>query len=305
MKDRRPARPTTAAADLGVDVVATLPEALTPYLGHVLNRVHAQSVVQGTTILRAGRHPSEMAVLTAVEDGGATSQRVLGDRLGINRTVMVQILDRLEAEGLVRRCRDRRDRRSHAVELTDAGRRITAALDAAAQAHTAAVTRRLTDGSRRRLHALLHELLSRAPNGLPDLPPKLRERTGFLVARSLFVVRAAERDALAPLGLEPRHFAALAVLDGIEPCAQQNLADALGVSDTIVVQLADRLEELAVVERRLAAGDRRVRLLAVTPHGRETLRAAKRLVRRADDLLTAPLGRGGAAKLRQLLGQLL
>jgi DNA-binding MarR family transcriptional regulator len=247
-----------ATADLGVDTVATLPPALAPFLGHLLNHVHARSAAIVAMTVPADRHPSEMALLTAIESFGPASQRLLGERLGINRTIMVRLIDRLEADGLVTRSPDVRDRRHHAVTLTDRGRRTNAELDAVAEAHSTALTRALGAPKRRRLDGLLRTLLTATPNGLPNLPPKLAGRTGFLVARCLFVARAAERAALAPLGLEPRHFAALAVLDDIGPCAQQRLADSLGVSNTIVVQLADRLEALRLVERRAVPGDRRV-----------------------------------------------
>jgi DNA-binding MarR family transcriptional regulator len=305
MGDDRPSGARLAAADLGVDVVATLPPALVPFLGHVLNHVHARSAAIGVTTLPADRHPSEMAVLTAIEAVGPASQRLLGERLGINRTIMVRIIDRLEAESLVTRGPDVKDRRHHAVTLTASGRRMNAELDAAAEAHSAALTRALGAAGRKRLDGLLRTLLATAPNGLPDLPPKLAGRTGFLVARCLFVVRAAEGAALAPLGLKPRHFAALAVLDDIGPCAQQRLADNLGVSNTIVVQLADRLEELGLVERRAVRGDRRVQLLTVTSPGARVLGTARRVVRDTDDQLTEPLGAQGAQQLRRLLLQLL
>src|SRR5437016_7666940 len=55
------------------------------------------------------------------EDG--LSQRELADRVHIEAPTLTRHLDRLDAEGLVRRRPDRADRRVTRVEVTEAGRR--------------------------------------------------------------------------------------------------------------------------------------------------------------------------------------
>jgi MarR family transcriptional regulator for hemolysin len=54
----------------------------------------------------------------------AVSQRELADLLGIAGPTLVRHLDRLEAEGLVRRTRDDRDRRVSRLSLTPRARRL-------------------------------------------------------------------------------------------------------------------------------------------------------------------------------------
>ena len=69
----------------------------------------------------AGR---ELAVLLVLAGGQPPSQQQAAQRLGIDRTTMVAMLDALEGKGLVARHPDADDRRRNVVELTDAGQDI-------------------------------------------------------------------------------------------------------------------------------------------------------------------------------------
>ena len=66
----------------------------------------------------------ELAVLLVLADGQPASQQQAAQRLAIDRTTMVAMLDTLEGKGLVSRHPDADDRRRNVVELTDAGRDI-------------------------------------------------------------------------------------------------------------------------------------------------------------------------------------
>jgi DNA-binding MarR family transcriptional regulator len=76
-------------------------------------------------------------VLNLLKDQGPASQQEIGEQLGIDRTTMVEIVDELERQGIVRRERSASDRRSYAVTLTPGGkvkqRRAAEAFDAAAE----------------------------------------------------------------------------------------------------------------------------------------------------------------------------
>jgi DNA-binding MarR family transcriptional regulator len=282
-----------------------MPAALTPFLGAVLRRAYVRSLECVAATLPSDRHPSELAVLAAVEALGPASQRLLGDRLAINRTVMVQIVDRLEAAGLVVRNRDPQDRRSYAVELSDAGREALPVIERQVEAHTACLSGALRPDERRRLNELLRTLLATSEGGLAALPDPLRERTGFLVARAHVVLRALGREPLSRLRIDPAQFAALVVLDDAGPMSQQRLAGELAVSGTIVVQLVDHLQDEGLVERRRSPEDRRVHLLTVTAGGGRVLASAREALREATASRTAPIGPDGAEELRRLLLRLL
>lgn len=80
-----------------------------------------------------GINGRELAVLLVLADREPTSQQQAAQRLGIDRTTMVALLDTLEDKGLVSRHPHADDRRRNVVELTDAGqdtlRRATEASD--------------------------------------------------------------------------------------------------------------------------------------------------------------------------------
>lgn len=77
----------------------------------------------------------ELGVLLVLTGREPASQLQVAQRLDIDRTTMVALLDTLEGKGLVARHPDADDRRRNVVELTAAGqdavRRATAASDEA------------------------------------------------------------------------------------------------------------------------------------------------------------------------------
>ncbi len=80
---------------------------------------------------RMAEHGGSLAtwlVLHHAMEGPAPSQSQLAGRLAIEAPTLVRHLDRLEADGLVERRRDDRDRRILRVRVTPAGRRAEAAL---------------------------------------------------------------------------------------------------------------------------------------------------------------------------------
>ena len=68
-----------------------------------------------------GFRPPCMGVLAVVEKLQPVSQRQISDHLGLDASDVVGVLDILEAASMVERRRDPRDRRRHAVVLTERG----------------------------------------------------------------------------------------------------------------------------------------------------------------------------------------
>jgi DNA-binding MarR family transcriptional regulator len=65
--------------------------------------------------------PRQFHLLGLLHDHGATGQRELGQTMGTDPSILVTMLNPLEAHGLISRERDREDRRCHLVTLTPAG----------------------------------------------------------------------------------------------------------------------------------------------------------------------------------------
>lgn len=87
----------------------------------VLGRVEPMLAAQGLTTTQLG-------VLEAILHKGALTHRELGRKVLTSAGNMTDVVDKLEARGLVRRVRDPNDRRLVRVELTDGGATLIKAL---------------------------------------------------------------------------------------------------------------------------------------------------------------------------------
>jgi DNA-binding MarR family transcriptional regulator len=105
------------------DVDRPCPE-LDSRLGYLLK--HAQQrlfELTNAALAPYGIVGRELAVLLVLDAAEPTSQLDMANRLGIDRTTMVVMLNTLQDKGLVRRTLDDADRRKNIVELTPAGKR--------------------------------------------------------------------------------------------------------------------------------------------------------------------------------------
>ena len=67
--------------------------------------------------------PRQFQLLGLLHDHGAMAQRELGEIMGVDPSILVTLLNPLEADGFVSRERDPVDRRRHVVTLTATGQR--------------------------------------------------------------------------------------------------------------------------------------------------------------------------------------
>lgn len=70
--------------------------------------------------------PRGYLVLAAISQGRLRSQLALARHLGVDKTVMTYLLDKMEQAGLITRRLDPADRRARTVLITPAGRRALA-----------------------------------------------------------------------------------------------------------------------------------------------------------------------------------
>jgi DNA-binding MarR family transcriptional regulator len=99
--------------------------------------------------------PRQFQLLALLHDHGPTGQTELGQTMGVDPSILVALLNPLEADRLVSRERGAGDRRRHVVTLTAAGERH---LDAAARAQRAAedeLFAGIDDDQREQLRGLL------------------------------------------------------------------------------------------------------------------------------------------------------
>jgi MarR family transcriptional regulator, lower aerobic nicotinate degradation pathway regulator len=91
--------------------------------------------------------------------GAQLSQQAIGERLRIDRTTMVSLIDELERAGYVKRERNPDDRRAYVITLTPAGKKVQARAEKAVDAHALEFFRPLSEPERRELHRLLARLI--------------------------------------------------------------------------------------------------------------------------------------------------
>ena len=125
------------------------PGLLLALLGHLaMRRLRDTHTAHGLT-------PRQFHVLGLLHDHGAIGQRELKHMMGTDPSILVTMLNPLEADGLIARQRDLEDRRRHLVTLTAAGERhLIRAAEAQREAEDALFAG-LEDDQREQLRGLL------------------------------------------------------------------------------------------------------------------------------------------------------
>lgn len=138
----------------------------------------------------------------------------------------------------------------------------------------------------------------------PRLPAELVASSVFLLKRLGFAAKSRSLDVYEQEGLNPYHYAILALLDEGLPETQAEIADALSYDRGTLVGLLDELEEQDLVERRRDPADRRRHLVRMTGEGKRTLARLRALAEQQEDEFLAPLDRGQREQLHSLLLEL-
>jgi DNA-binding MarR family transcriptional regulator len=97
-------------------------------------------------------------VLSALAAGPRQTQLSLAQSLGLDKTTMTSLLDRMEARGLITRCTDRHDRRARIPGLTDEGQRVQREVTSARDRVEAELLGGFTADEQRQLRDLLTRL---------------------------------------------------------------------------------------------------------------------------------------------------
>lgn len=149
---KKPAVTAAKALDRGV---------LPSLLGYALRR--AQSAVFAdfaATFQNAGAilTPGEFGLMVLVARNAGLSQMALAQALGIDRSTLVPILDRLQARDLLVRRRSPTDGRTHALELTPAGTKALARFTGVVRAHEKRIASHLSTAETQTLIGLLQKV---------------------------------------------------------------------------------------------------------------------------------------------------
>lgn len=123
---------------------------------------------------------------------------------------------------------------------------------------------------------------------------------GPLLQRAHRRAARAFSDALSPLGIEGRHFGVLAALvDGSR--SQRDLVEDIGSDRVSMMRIVDDLEARELARRRAVPGDRRLRAVELTDHGRAVFHEAEKTARSTSEALLADLDPNERSTLIALL----
>lgn len=127
--------------------------------------------------LGSANERTDYAVLAALDEFGPVSQAALGRRVGLDRSDIVAVLNRLDGDGFISRSPDPRDPRRNAVRTTRAGSRALRRLDVEVDAAQDALLKPLSAAERQQLVDLLQRLIEhhtafRGPAGDPPPGPR-------------------------------------------------------------------------------------------------------------------------------------
>lgn len=102
---------------------------------------------------------AQWTVLISVYNGGAETPAELAEFIGIDRSAVTRLLDRLETKGLLRRSRHGSDRRSVTVQLTAAGRKLTPKLIEISKRANQRLSKGISPGEARQFHSVIEKML--------------------------------------------------------------------------------------------------------------------------------------------------
>ncbi|MEV4383197.1 MarR family transcriptional regulator [Streptosporangium sp. NPDC049644] len=248
--------------------------------------------------MRDGPQSRDFVVLDMLADEDAPSQQDLAHRLGINRTIMVKLLDRLQQAGYVTRTRNPANRRTYVLSLTDEGRAALKDMRQAVADRDVRLTAPLTPAERRRLTELLSRLVAYDERSTVA-------STEHLIAQAHYQLRRLGDHRLAEYGLRTRHFGLLPALDRLGPCPQQQLARYLDLTEPAAASLVEELVQAGIVVRGQDPHDRRRYALELTDLGRARLPAVRDAMLGVEHDIEKTLGPDGVQDLRALLVKLL
>ena len=268
---------------------------LTRYLPYLMRRAFVYVAANADQRTRS----RDYAVLASLADHQVSSQQELAERLEINRTLMVKLIDRLQEAGYVTRTRNPNNRRSYVLTLTDPGRTAVDEMRRSVMAHDELVTAALRPEERERLNGLLRAVLGEQDRTVNSMS------TEYLITQVFHLLRRRGDAMVSDVGLRLRNFASLFAIGKLGPCPQQQIARYLAVTDAAAAQIVDELVQGDLVARGQDPDDRRRYALELTELGWDRLGTLRTAISSLQADIVATLGPDQAADIHALLHKLL
>jgi DNA-binding MarR family transcriptional regulator len=130
-------------------------------------------------------------------------------------------------------------------------------------------------------------------------------RPGFLLRHGHQIAVAVFTEECAEFDITPGQYGALMIIRVHAGIDQRTLARRIGLDASTTGGIVNRLAERGLIDRRVAASDRRSRMLTLTDAGEQLLEAARPAVKAAQRRLLAPLSAGERDQFVGLLSRLI
>ncbi|MFD4644953.1 MarR family winged helix-turn-helix transcriptional regulator [Streptomyces sp. NPDC056713] len=97
---------------------------LTTHPGHLARRLQQAHYLLWNTMVSEETTSPQFAVLNALVAEPGLDQRTVGERVGLDRSTIAEVISRLSRRGLIDKVRDPQDGRRSMLRLTDDGTRV-------------------------------------------------------------------------------------------------------------------------------------------------------------------------------------
>lgn len=124
---------------------------------------------------------------------------------------------------------------------------------------------------------------------------------GHYIRRLQQIAVAVFLQETKPQGITPVQYAALQTIANQPGIDQRSLAAAIGFDTSTIASVIARLEARGLLVRKVAATDKRLRLLSLTSAGDKLLAATVPGMLRAQERMLAPLPKGERAVFMRML----
>jgi MarR family transcriptional regulator, lower aerobic nicotinate degradation pathway regulator len=144
------------------------------------------------------------------------------------------------------------------------------------------------------------------PAGTGSLPGYvLEDQIGFHLRRAHQRATSIFNDVMAPFDVTPTQFAALAKIDDLGAVSQTYLGRLTGMDAATILGVVGRLLRQGLIIARAEPGDMRMTVLELSPKGRQSMEAMKKMAASVTEKTLDPLSTSEAKTLVQLLAKLM
>jgi len=138
------------------------------------------------------------------------------------------------------------------------------------------------------------------------MTPPLDDRLIYHISMAQQVLKNSINSSLKRSGVKITHAqAGIILLLGKQELKMSDLGKLLGIENSAITQLVDRLENSNFVRRRMDPNDRRALLIAATPEGMAEAEKARAVIRKVNEEIKTGHSAGEIKTFKAVLGGIL